>query len=365
MKNYDCKNWTMNDIAHAMKGRDSLGRTIVIPMFQRGKRWKADRRDAFIDSLLKGYPVGTLLFADQGNNVYSVIDGLQRCSTICEYILNPTELENLSPIDDDVLSACRLALFPDNKNVAINKVINEKILTYVSSKKTFNDIESLGIAMHLCDEFPTDQEYQTLLKRLGGILAAWYSEYKKEFESICQTEIPVIVYSGDNVHLNEIFNRINKKGLPLSDYEIYAATWNQEKYTVNKQEIVEFVIKKYDCLALDEYAIQSYDSNEMRRTKQLTIFEFLFGFGKYIINNYDFLNLDPSNRDDEVSSVGFELVDACLNNSKKVSNLANDIRTRKIDINLLERRIEESIKFVRDVIAPIFDFRGNQREIWF
>ena len=48
--------------------------------------------------------------------------------------------------------------------------------------------------------------------------------------------------------------------------------------------------------------------------------------------------------------------------SKKICDLANDIRSTKIDINLLERRIEESIKFVRDVIAPIFDFRGNQRD---
>ena len=171
--------------------------------------------------------------------------------------------------------------------------------------------------------------------------------------------MPLLIrYSKDN----EIFNRINKKGLPLNDYEIYAATWHEEKYVVNKQEIIEYVIKKYDCLALDEYSIQSYDSNEMRKTKKLTIFEFLFGLGKYIINTYDFLNLDPSNRDDEISSVGFELVDACLNNSKKICDLANDIRSTKIDINLLERRIEESIKFVRDVIAPIFDFRGNQRD---
>jgi len=362
MKKYDCKNWTMNDIAHAMKGRDSLDRTIVIPMFQRGKRWKADRREAFIDSLLKGYPVGTLLFADLGNNTYSVIDGLQRCSTICEYILNPTKLENLSTIDEEVLDSCRCALFPGNRNVAINKVINDEILKYISSKKTFNDIESLGIAMHLCDKIATDQEYPVLLKNLGSILASWYVEYKKEFESICQTEIPVIVYSGDNSHLNEIFNRINKKGLPLSDYEIFAATWHEEKYVINKQEIVEYVIKKYDCLALDKYSIQSYDSNELRRTKKLTIFEFLFGLGKHIINTYDFLNLDPSNRDDEISSIGFELVDVCLNNSKKICDLANDIRSRKVDINLLERRIEESIKFVRDVIAPIFDFRGNQRD---
>ena len=135
MKKYECKNWTMNDIAHAMKGRDTLGRTIVIPMFQRGKRWKKDQRNAFIDSLLQGFPVGTLLFAEQADKTYSVIDGLQRCSTICEYILNPTTRDHLKNVDPEVLEACRLALYPGSKNITIDDEINEKILEYISSKK--------------------------------------------------------------------------------------------------------------------------------------------------------------------------------------------------------------------------------------
>lgn len=35
---------------------------IVVPMFQRGKRWKKAQEQKFIDSLIKGYPVGTMLF---------------------------------------------------------------------------------------------------------------------------------------------------------------------------------------------------------------------------------------------------------------------------------------------------------------
>lgn len=362
MKKYDCKNWTMNDIAHAMKGRDSLGRTIVIPMFQRGKRWKKDQRNAFIDSLLQGFPVGTLLFAEQADKTYSVIDGLQRCSTICEYILNPTIRDHLKNVDPDVLEACRLALYPDSKNITIDDDINEKILNYISSKKTFDEVESLYIAMTLCRAFPSDQDFETLLLKVGDIIGPWYKDYKKEFESICATEIPVIVYTGESTHLNEIFKRINREGLPLNDYEIYAATWPEDRYPISKDEIVDYVIKKYDCLALDDYNILAYDSNAMRKSKELTTFEFLFGFGKYIVNTYDFLNLDPAKRSDEVSTVSFEIVDACFHNSKKIGDLANELRYRGVKLNLLARRIEEAIKFVRDVISPICDFRGNQRE---
>lgn len=80
-------------------------------------------------------------------------------------------------------------------------------------------------------------------KQLKDILKPWYSKYKAEFESIKQTEIPVIVYIGNNEYLNDIFSRINKKGKDLTDYEIYAATWDLTTYTINDKEIVEAVIK--------------------------------------------------------------------------------------------------------------------------
>lgn len=362
-RKYKLESWSLNDIAHAMKNIDSEGRKIIIPIFQRGKRWDKNLKDSLIDSLLKGYPVGTLLFAEKGNKTYSVVDGLQRCTTISDYILRPTLRENLHKIDEEVLDNCRKTFFPDNENVTINNKINSVILDFISTHNTFDEIEVGDIAEELYANIKgnDNESYRAVTKQLKEILRPWYNEYKADFESIKQTEIPVIVYTGNNEYLNDIFSRINKKGKDLTDYEIYAATWNLTQYTINDQDIIEAVIKKYDNLALDNYTIEEYDSNEIRRQKKLTAFEFLFGFGKTIIKKYDFLNLDTAKEDDEVSEIGFELIDACINNSKNVCNLADIIRDKEINLNLLNRRLNETILFVQDTLAPICTFRGNNR----
>ena len=183
-----------------------------------------------------------------------------------------------------------------------------------------------------------------------------------DFDTILKTEIPVIVYSGDSNNLNEIFKRINKQGEPLNDYEIYAASWRLDEYKVNNTDIIEKVIKKYDSLVFEDYELEGYDSDEYRRNKELTAFEYLFGLGKYLIEEYDFLNLESAKKDNEVTPVGFELIDACLNSSKKVSELSQIIYERKINLNLLERRLKESIEFVYQAISPVCDFKGNKRK---
>ena len=67
---------------------------IVVPMFQRGKRWKKTQEKKFIDSLIKGYPVGTMLFYEtfeEGKRTYILVDGLQRGNSMKKYMTNPTE----------------------------------------------------------------------------------------------------------------------------------------------------------------------------------------------------------------------------------------------------------------------------------
>ena len=362
MKKYECKNWSMNDIANAMKGTDEQGRRIVVPIFQRGKRWDAQKRDKFIDSLLKGYPVGTLLFAEQTDKTFSVIDGLQRSSTICEYILNPTKIENLQAIDEAMLNECRNIFFPGNSNITINKTISEIILKFIAEHKSFDEIEVGDIAERLFDQIATNNDFKTVLSQLKAVLKPWFQNYKHDYECIKQTEIPVIIYTGKNEFLNDIFRRINEEGQPLNDFEIYAATWDIAKYEIHDEELIENVIKKYDSLTLNDYTIDKYNSDVLRKNKKLTAFEFLFGFGKCLIKKYSFLNLESKGqRDDEVTAVGFELVDVCLNDSKHISDLADIIKKRKIDLNLLNRRINEAIQYVYAALAPICTFRGNNR----
>lgn len=93
MSYYSVETWTIKEVASAFKleNGDQQNRKVIIPIFQRGLRWDDSRRKSFIDSLNKGYPFGSLLFARHYNNVnlYSVIDGLQRGSTVCDYVFNP------------------------------------------------------------------------------------------------------------------------------------------------------------------------------------------------------------------------------------------------------------------------------------
>ena len=50
-------------------------------MFQRGSgRWGKEQEMTFIDSLIKGYPVGTMLFyktVEDNQEIYILVDGLQ------------------------------------------------------------------------------------------------------------------------------------------------------------------------------------------------------------------------------------------------------------------------------------------------
>ncbi len=77
--------WTLKDIRASIEKGYNGNKKIVIPMFQRGKRWDKDKKETFIDSLRKKYPIGTLLFY-KDNDIYTLIDGLQRATAIKDYL---------------------------------------------------------------------------------------------------------------------------------------------------------------------------------------------------------------------------------------------------------------------------------------
>ena len=88
------ENWTLEDLSNALQDMHKDNKRIVVPMFQRGKRWKKTQEKKFIDSLIKGYPVGTMLFYEtfeEGKRTYILVDGLQRGNSMKKYMTNPTE----------------------------------------------------------------------------------------------------------------------------------------------------------------------------------------------------------------------------------------------------------------------------------
>lgn len=66
-------------------------RYVVNRRYQRKLIWTSDEKIAFIDSILRGYPVPILLLAEDrrsGENAFEIIDGMQRLNAVMSFIEN-------------------------------------------------------------------------------------------------------------------------------------------------------------------------------------------------------------------------------------------------------------------------------------
>ena len=59
---------------------------LIFPDFQRGPVWKKDKKESLIDSVLLKMPIPSLTFFELPNQNFEVIDGLQRLTTIFDFI---------------------------------------------------------------------------------------------------------------------------------------------------------------------------------------------------------------------------------------------------------------------------------------
>ena len=356
------ENWTLADLASALQSMHKDKKKIAVPMFQRGKRWNKSQQNTFIDSLIKGFPVGTMLFYEEiiqdGSQVYILVDGLQRGNCIRKYMNNPTEFFYDSNISDEF---CEQVLKVIDKDVPENySVVREVLTTFIKEQKTFKNIQYYFPSQKIIERFEADN---SLVGDLIKVIENFFNERQSLYEQISMTVIPVVVYHGDADNLPEIFDRINSQGTPLDQYEVYAASWPVNKrFKVSNINIVESAIKKYDSFVADGYDIFGYDREKMRNQKEVNAFEYLFGLGKYLIKTYDILGFYKKLPDDTVSSLGFELVNACLNDRKeKIGTLYESIYAIP-DIDKFEEALYNAIRFVNDSVSSIFRFKGNRRK---
>ena len=82
------------------------------------------------------------------------------------------------------------------------------------------------MARLLISEFPNaDIDKFITNGKLNDILEPWFKIYKDYYDKIAKAEIPIVVYEGNENHLNTIFRKVNKQGVDLTEYEIYASSW--------------------------------------------------------------------------------------------------------------------------------------------
>ena len=64
------------------------GKLDVRPEYQREYVYSDDKRDAVINTILKGFPLNIMYFVDRKDGTYEVLDGQQRIISICRYAMN-------------------------------------------------------------------------------------------------------------------------------------------------------------------------------------------------------------------------------------------------------------------------------------
>lgn len=355
--NYD---WTLQRVHDAIKNRKDGNDILEVPTYQRNLVWSDEQKKLFIDSVKKGFPIGTLLFYknSEKNNCYSLIDGLQRSSTIVDYIDNPTKYFNEEDIDLDIVdSICEIMEVPkeDATRCEIKEIIKEEMFSQkINSKNVTNET-----ALRILNKYQINDMLK--FSAVSTKLAPCFEDYEEMFNEVSQKTMHIIVFKGQSSDLPTIFERINSQGTQLTKYQIFAASWavGNNLYRIKNAEIVNNVSQKYDDYVDKGYKVENYDRDIFIKEKKLNLFEYVMGFGRFLSVSFPGLFEQPNGIQD-ISHIGFEIINYTYGKTAKVLKNLNET-LKEVDLNKLETCIIDVTKFIYNILKPYIEFKGNTR----
>ena len=290
---------------------------LTIPRYQRGIVWTEKQKEALLESISFGYPVGSLLAFQTGEKnergsaplVWQLVDGLQRASTLIEYMDNPFTIAGISSFikEEDVRDFSKqIYESPSHEQIEVLESLIESWLKAVKrpeSEAGFSNVKLLTYlraALNDSEIINDDSKALELAEVLGaGIL----QKIKDKVDLIGTSQLPIIVYTGSEENVPEIFERINSQGIKLSKYETFAATWSGFGATIKNSEIKEAVSAKYAELTKAGYTVSGIEELQ-DGDDNYNLFEYLFGLGKILSERHRYL-FPESNEPDELVSSAF------------------------------------------------------------
>lgn len=362
--------WRLIEYTIEQLSRDIDNGDITVPLYQRGAVWNLKQKRELIDSMNKGYPFGSILLYE-GNNSRKIIDGLQRSTTIIQYVKNPADF-----FEEDNISDAYLERIVDEIDViGVRDTIKDQVATIIKkwvhdNHKNMSQVQRMQFykcAEILSNIFPTLSGKKD---QLSELLQEMFKPFQDTCEQISGIGIPALVYSGDEDLLPEIFERINSQGAKLTKQQIYAATWANDVIRLKEyssySDILSINRDRYDSMLDESMELDNYDSTSFIRNRNINVFELVFGFGKYISKKYPYLFSYDGDDLTKVESIGFNLINACLlqrsNNMSKLNVTIKKIVGLDSDkIEAFLTKIEECISYVDKRLGAASKFKGNTR----
>ena len=312
---------------------------LTIPRYQRGIVWTEKQKESLLESISFGYPVGSLLAFQTGQKnekgsaplVWQLVDGLQRASTLIEYMDNPFTIAGISSFinDEDVRDFSKQIYdSPSHEQIEVIKSLIEAWLKEVKkpdSDAGFSNVrllQYLRAALNDSEKLNDNSKALELAEYLGtGIL----QKIEDKVDLIGTSQLPIIVYTGSEDNVPEIFERINSQGIKLSKYETFAATWNAIGAVIRNSEIKEAVSAKYAELTKAGYTVSGIEDLQ-NGDDNYNLFEYLFGLGKILSERHRYLFPESTEPDELVSSAFVIATIAYELKTSQMSKLAPKLR---------------------------------------
>lgn len=220
-----------------------------LPKFQRDFVWNPAQMLELFDSILKGYPIGSLLFwqtseefkckeevgqfvvREKAKTYSYILDGVQRMSTLFGTLMNPKSFEG------DIIEA-------NKKDFLIYFDIKENVFIHAKSRKAKNFL------VPLCEIYD-NKELFNLFRRLNtenitDVEREKYFENARDLHDILHKyRLPFVeIKGGDIKSAIDIFKRINSTGQDISiDFMLSALNYNDDSGFTFSDVISDFLDK--------------------------------------------------------------------------------------------------------------------------
>jgi hypothetical protein len=218
-----------------------------IPEFQREFVWTKDQVKDLLDSLIKGYPIGSLLIWDlseytSGKHVFEkerkkewIVDGQQRIVSLCLIMLRKPYWMDADEWDR-LLNKYKIKINVLTLDVALEYPALKKDPAWIYPQQIFSIENEEGLEK-IATELSSKVDIKLFPRIYSGIKRVWDLQH---------IEIPTIKVNASLEDIATIFERVNKAGTRVRQADVtlayiaaYNEGWVREKFTKYLDDLEE------------------------------------------------------------------------------------------------------------------------------
>ncbi len=221
-----------------------------IPSYQRGYVWKEEQVVKLVDSIISGFPIGSILLWKNDKGKSFILDGQQRTISLLKVRNKPFKYLS-SETFSKLIGTEKYELATQE---IINKLADFTIDEIVDMKGNFKK--------------PIEEIIDPFLANIDGSVKEKLNEYVMIWKYDKSKIVTAIeVDSMNAMQAIELFKRINTSGKKLNDYEVLAARWSETKIEDRSGKLIEnskHLYKSfYDGIGIDSSKIKEFSEKEI------------------------------------------------------------------------------------------------------